>query len=66
MRFSTTQHALYCGIALHARSLDVCRVRPDGASLRHRNLHAAPAPFLKASAPEREGLVVAVECMWTW
>jgi hypothetical protein len=34
--------------------------------LLHRNLQAAPAPLLKAIAPERAGLVVAVEGLLTW
>jgi len=29
-------------------------------------MKAAPEPFLKAIAPDREGLVVAVECLLTW
>jgi|SRR5215211_1852175 len=32
----------------------------------HRNMKAAPDLFLKALAPYREGLVVAVECIFTW
>jgi transposase len=32
----------------------------------HRNMKAAPEPFLKAVAPYRDGLVVAVECLFTW
>jgi hypothetical protein len=38
----------------------------DGAIVPHRNLQAAPEAFLKAVAPSREGLVVAVECLFTW
>ena len=30
MRFYPKQHPLYCGIDLHARTLDVCRLRQDG------------------------------------
>jgi len=29
-------------------------------------MKAAPEPFLKAVAPYRDGLVVAVECIFTW
>ena len=32
----------------------------------HCNMPAAPEPFLKAIAPYRDGLVVAVECIFTW
>ena len=40
--------------------------RQDGEICLHRNMKAAPEPFLKAIAPYREGLVVAVECIFTW
>lgn len=53
-------------IALHARSRYVCILSHDGALLLHRNMQAAPEPFLKAVAPYREGLVVAVACLFTW
>jgi transposase len=66
MRFSTTPHPFYCGIDLHARSMYVCIVSQDGEILLHRNMKAAPEPFLKAVAPYRDGLVVAVECIFTW
>jgi transposase len=32
----------------------------------HRNLKTTPETFLNVIAPYREGLVVAVECMFTW
>jgi hypothetical protein len=32
----------------------------------HKNMVAAPGPFLKAIAPYRDDLVVAVECLFTW
>jgi transposase len=41
-------------------------VNRDGEILLHRNMKAAPEPFLKAVAPYRDGLVVAVECIFTW
>jgi hypothetical protein len=66
MRFYTHQHPLYCGLAWHARSMDVCIVRHDGAILLHRHMQTAPAPFLKAVAPSRAGLVVAVACLFPW
>ena len=60
MRFYTNQHPFYCGIDLHARSMYVCIVNHDGEILLHRNMKAAPEPFLKAVAPYRDRLVVAV------
>jgi hypothetical protein len=66
MRFYTNQHRFYCGIDLHARTLYVCIVSPDGALLLPRHMPAAPAPFLQAVTPSRAGLVVAVACLFTW
>jgi len=66
MRFYTNQHKFYCGIDLHARSMYVCILSQEGEILLHRNMQAAPEPFLKAVAPYRDGLVVAVECLFTW
>jgi transposase len=65
-RFDTNPHTFYCGIDLHARSMYVCILSHDGEILLHRNMKAAPDPFLKAVTPYREGLVVAVECLFTW
>src|SRR4029453_1854246 len=44
----------------------VCVLSHDGEILLHRNMNAAPEPFLKAVAPYWDGLVVAVECIFTW
>jgi transposase len=66
MRFYTKPHKFYCGIDLHARTMYLCLLNQEGEVLRHRNMQAAPAPFLKAMAPYREDLVVCVECIFTW
>lgn len=66
MRFYTKQHHAYCGIDLHARSMYVCILNQDGEIMLHRNMKANPEPFLKAIAPYREEMVVAVECIFTW
>jgi hypothetical protein len=66
MRFYTTQHRHYCGIDLHTRTMYLCILNQAGEVLLHRNLRASPEAFLKAVAPYREELVVAVECMFTW
>ena len=66
MRFYTTQPHAYCGIDLHARSMYVCILNQDGEIMLHRNMKAHPEPFLKAIAPYREEMVVAVECIFTW
>jgi hypothetical protein len=44
----------------------ICILSHEGEILLPRNMKAAPEPFLKAIAPYREGLVVAVECLLTW
>ena len=44
----------------------VCVLSQDGEIRLHRNRKAAPEPFLKAVAPSRDGLVVAVACLFTW
>ncbi len=55
MRFYTTQHPFYCGIDLHARTMYLCILSQDGEVMLHRNMPAAPEPFLKAVAPYRDG-----------
>jgi Transposase len=66
MRVYPTPHQCYGGIDLHARSMYICILSHEGEILLHRHMKTAPEPFLKAIAPDREGLVVAVECMLTW
>jgi transposase len=66
MRFYTKQHKAYCGIDLHARTMDVCILTQDGEILLHRNMKARPETFLQAIAPYREDRVVAVECIFPW
>ena len=66
MRFYTQQHKFYCGIDLHARTMYLCILNQDGEIVLHRNMRAAPEPFLQAIAPYREDLVVCVECIFTW
>jgi hypothetical protein len=46
--------------------MDLCVLNQEGEIVLHRNMKAAPAPFLKAIAPYREDLVVCVECLFTW
>jgi transposase len=66
MRFYTKQHPFYCGIDWHARSMYVCILNQEGESLLHRNMQASPETLLKAIAPYREAMVVAVACLFTW
>ena len=66
MRFSTNQHPFYCGIDLHARTMYVCILSQDGEVVLHRNMPARPDALLKAIAPYRDGIVIAVACIFTW
>jgi transposase len=66
MRFYTKQHPFYCGIDLHARTLYVCILNQEGEILFHRQVKASPEALLKILTPYRDGIVIAVECMFTW
>ncbi len=66
MRFYTKPHQYYCGIDLHARSMYLCILDQQGEIVFHRNMHTTPEMFLRAIAPYREDIVVAVECIFTW
>src|SRR5215470_19600193 len=65
-RFYTTPPPFYCGIDVHARSLDVCSVHHEGAMRRHRPMQAAPDPVLKAGAPDRDRVGGAVAGLFPW
>ncbi|MCC5915677.1 MAG: IS110 family transposase [Balneolaceae bacterium] len=60
------QHAYYCGIDLHARTMYVCILDKDGKKVYHKNIPCKPDRFLQAIAPFREDLVVGVECVFCW
>lgn len=66
IRFYTRTHKHYFGIYLHARFMYVRILSQEGKVLLHRNLRCDPEEFLRAIAPYREDLVVAVECIFAW
>ena len=66
MRFYTKQHPFYCGIDVHARTMYACILDQHGEIRLHRNMPARPETFLKAIAPYRDDIVIAVECIFTW
>ncbi len=66
MRFYTNQHKYHCGIDLHTRKMYICILDEKGEIREHRNLKTDRDAFLKAIAPFREDIVVAVECIFTW
>src|SRR4029453_14184714 len=44
----------------------VCLLAQRGEVLVHRNRKTTPEAFLHTMAPYRQGIVVAVACMFTW
>jgi transposase len=66
MRTYNEQHAYYCGIDLHARSLFLHILDDKGATHLERDVPASPAAVLDALQPYRDGLVVGCECMFAW
>jgi len=66
MRFYNQRHRFYCGVDLHARCMYLCILDQSGQALLHENFPADARAFLEAVAPFRDGLVVAVECMFAW
>src|SRR5260370_7958293 len=66
MRFYNRPHTYYCGIDLHVKTMYVCILDSTGQVLVHRNMPSTPAAFLAVVAPYRDGVVVAVECIFTW
>jgi hypothetical protein len=66
MRFYTKPHPFYCGIDLHARTMYVCLLSQDGEVMLHRHMQARPDALLKAIAPYRDAMVIAVACLFPW
>jgi transposase len=66
MRFYTEQHRFYCGVDLHARTMYLCILDDQGQVVYDKNLPARADTFLAAVEPFRDGLVVAVECLFCW
>jgi transposase len=66
MRFFTQPHRFYCGIDLHTKAMHVCVQDRDGNVLVDRNLATDAKAFLEAIAPYRDGIVVSVECTFSW
>ena len=62
----TQQHPLYCGLDLHARTMDLGILHQDGEILVPRNRKARPEMLRKARAPSRDAIGVAVACLFTW
>jgi transposase len=66
MRYYQGQHAFYCGIDLHARTMHLCILDDSGKAVFDRNLPCRPESLLRAIEPFRDGLVIGAECMFAW
>ena len=66
MNFYKRQYKFYCGIDLRAKKMYLCILDEKGDVRLHQNMDTDREVFLKAIAPFREDVVVAVECMFTW
>ena len=66
VRYYTKKHTHYCGIDLHARTMYLCILDQDGKVLLHKNFPSNATAFLDAVEPYMDGLVVCVECTFTW
>ena len=66
MKFYTRQHAYYCGIDLHVRTMYLCIIDSEGQVVVHKNMNTTPRDLAKVIQPFREDVVIAVECMFTW
>ena len=44
----------------------ICMLHQAGESLVHRHMPTSPEALLKTSAPDREQIVMAVECLFPW
>lgn len=65
MHFHDSQHQSYCGVDLHARSMYTHILDASGTTVFDNDLSAAPAAFLDAIKPFRDGLV-ACACLDRW
>lgn len=67
MKFYQTTTKFNCGIDLHARSMYVCLMDPQGKKLVHTNIRNNDFDhFLKLVGPYRHDLTVCCECMFGW
>jgi hypothetical protein len=64
-RFDTKPPPFYCGIDVHARTLDVCLLTQDGELRRPRHLNTSPETRRRSMAPSRADLGVAVDGLVT-
>ena len=66
MNYYTKQHAYYCGIDLHTKSMYVCILNGQGEVLVHKNIRTSPESLSKIISPFLPDIALAVECIFTW
>jgi len=66
MKFYKNQHNYYCGIDLHARTMYICILDSKGNVKFHKNLKTSHDALKGAIKPYLDGLVIAVECMFSY
>ena len=66
MRFYQQRRQFYCGIDLHAKKMFVCILNDAGEIVLHRNIPADGDSLRRVLEPFRDGLVVGVECTFSW
>ncbi len=66
MRFYNQPHRFYCGVDRHARTMYLGIIDQAGTIVLHHEVPAETGAFLEATAPFRDGLVVACECLCFW
>ncbi len=66
MNFYPQQHKPSCGSDLPAKAMDGCILDQSGPKRVPQNLPTPPAAFVRVITPDRDDLVVAVECLFTW
>src|SRR5207302_1211079 len=63
---ASQQHPVDDGVDTHPRTIALHVLDADGRTPLARTIDAAPAAFLGAIAPYRDGLVVGCECLFAW
>jgi hypothetical protein len=64
MRLYDRPHKWYAGIDLHARTMHLCVLDPQGTIVHDSNLPCRPDAFLAALAPFRQDVILGAECMF--
>jgi len=66
MKFYKRQHAYYCGIDPHVRTMYLCIIDSEGQVVIHKNMNNTARDLTKTIKPFQHDMVIAVECMFIW